>query len=114
MTHEPDEPDEPDEGADGGARTPSRLGIREARGRLTSLVRRAGAGERVVITIAGRPVAQLGPVEPADARLTIDDLVARGQLEPARREDRPADPGVIVDSWTGRRLDHALREVRGA
>ena len=91
-----------------------KLGIRELRGRLTSLVRRAGGGERIVITIGGRPVAQLGPVEPAAAQVTIDDLVARGLLEPARRGDRPADPEVVVDSWTGRRLDRALREVRGA
>ncbi len=90
------------------------LGIRELRGRLTSLVRRAGSGERMVITIAGRPVAQLGPVEPADAAVTIDDLVARGLVEPARRGDRPAEPDVRIDSWTGGRLDRALREVRGA
>ena len=91
-----------------------RLGIRELRGRLTSLVRRAGAGERIVISIAGRPVAQLGPVEPASAEVTIEDLVARGLLEPAHRGDRPAEPDVRIDSWTGRRLDTALREVRGA
>ena len=92
----------------------ARLGIRELRGRLTSLVRRAGGGERIVITIAGRPVAQLGPIEPPVATMTIDDLVARGWLEPARRGDRPSQPDIAVDSWTGRRLDHALREVRGA
>ncbi|MEZ5138169.1 MAG: type II toxin-antitoxin system prevent-host-death family antitoxin [Acidimicrobiales bacterium] len=89
-------------------------GIRELRGTLTSLVRRAGAGERIVITIAGRPVAQLGPVEPADAAVSIDDLVARGLLEPARRGDRPVEPGVRIDTWTGGRLDRALREVRGS
>lgn len=91
-----------------------RLGIRDLRGRLSSLVRRAGSGERIVVTIAGRPVAQLGPVEPAGAEPTIDDLVARGLVEPARRGDRPADPGIVVDTWTGPRLDRALREVRGA
>jgi prevent-host-death family protein len=95
-------------------RHPERLGIRELRGRLTSLVRRAGSGERLVITIAGHPVAQLGPVEPSDADVSIDDLVARGLLEPARRGDRPAEPDVRIDSWTGGRLDRALREVRGA
>ncbi len=92
---------------------PERLGIRDLRGRLTSLVRRAGAGERIVITIGGRPVAQLGPVEAAAHQVSIDDLVARGLLEPARRGDRPA-PDVRIDSWTGNRLDRALREVRGA
>lgn len=90
------------------------LGIRELRGRLTSLVRRAGSGERIVITIAGRPVAQLGPVEPEGTQVTIDDLVAVGLVEPARRGDRPGDPGTRVDNWTGGRLDRALREVRGA
>ena len=90
-----------------------RLGIRELRARLTSVVRRAGAGERLVITIAGRPVAQLGPIEPATARVTLDDLAARGLVEPARRGDRPR-PDLVVDSWTGRRLDRVLREVRGA
>jgi len=90
------------------------LGIRELRGRLATTVRRAGAGERIVITIGGRPVAQLGPVEPADARVTIDDLVARGLIDPARRDDRPESPGAPIDSWTGGRLDRALREVRGA
>lgn len=92
---------------------PERLGIRELRGRLTSLVRRAGAGERIVVTIAGRPVAQLGPIEATAPQTTVDDLIARGLLEPARRGDRPP-PDVRIDSWTGNRLDRALREVRGA
>lgn len=90
------------------------MGIRSVRSQLTSLVRRAGNGERMVITIAGRPVAQLGPVEPTDSQITLDDLVARGLLEPSRRGDRPVEPDVRVDSWTGGRLDRALREVRGA
>lgn len=93
---------------------PERVGIRAARSRLTSLVRRAGTGERVVITIAGRAVAQIGPVEPPGSQVTLDDLVARGLLEPSRRGERPAEPDVRIDSWTGGRLDRALREVRGA
>jgi prevent-host-death family protein len=92
----------------------TRLGIRELRGRLTSLVRRAGGGERIIVTIAGRPIAQLGPVEAAGRETTLDDLVARGLVLPARRGDRPARPDVVIDTWTGGRLDRALREVRGA
>ena len=49
------------------------LGIRELRANLAAAARRAGAGERVVITVDGEPVAQLGPVEPTDAELTIHD-----------------------------------------
>lgn len=94
--------------------TPERLGIRDLRSRLTSLVRRAGDGERILVTIAGRPVAQLGPVEPVGGPPTIDDLASRGMLHPARRSDRPDRPDVVVDTWTGGRLDRALREVRGA
>lgn len=93
---------------------PDHAGIRQLRSQLTALVRRAGAGERIVITIGGRAVAQLGPVEPTRAQVSIDDLAARGLLEPARRGDRPAEPDVRVDAWTGGRLDRALREVRGA
>ena len=90
------------------------LGIRELRGRLTSLVRRAGHGERIVVTIGGRPVAQLGPIEAGGDEVTLADLAARGLVEPAARGDRPADPGLQIDTWTGGRLDRALREVRGA
>lgn len=90
-----------------------RLGIRDMRARTASLVRRAGAGERIVITVGGRPVAQLGPLDAIDGSPTIDDLVARGLLEPARRADRPP-PDLQIDLWTGNRLDRALREVRGS
>ena len=93
---------------------PDHTGIRQLRGQLTALVRRAGAGERIVITIGGRAVAQLGPVEPTRAQVSIEDLAARGLLEPARRGDRPSEPDVRIDAWTGGRLDRALREVRGA
>ena len=36
-------------------------GMRELRADLAAAVRRAEWGERIVVTVAGRPVAQLGP-----------------------------------------------------
>ena len=88
------------------------MGIRELRANLTSATRRAAAGERVVITIDGRPVAQLGPVEPTDRRLTLADLATRGLIQPARRHDRP-EPEMVMPLWAGTRIDHLVREVRG-
>ena len=89
-----------------------RVGTRELRGDLSALVRRAGAGERIVVTVDGRPVAQLGPVEPSDGAVTIDDLVARGLLQAACRPDRPA-PEFSMPLWAGTRIDQLVREVRG-
>ena len=87
-----------------------RVGVRELRNRTAALIRRAGQGERVVITVDGRPVAQLGPIDAAGT--SLDELAARGLIVPARRADRgrPATPYV---PYTGFRLDRALQELRG-
>ena len=89
-----------------------RVGIRELRNQSATVVRRAGAGERIVITVDGRPVAQLGPLEATDDAVTIDDLAARGLIEPARRGDRPR-PDMVMPVWAGTRLDQMVREIRG-
>jgi prevent-host-death family protein len=88
-----------------------RTGIRDLRADAATIVRRAGAGERVVITVAGRPVAQLGPLDPLAGTVSIDDLVARGLLLAPRRTDRPR-PGDPVPTYTAARLDRLLRDVR--
>lgn len=89
-----------------------RIGIRELRSGVAAVVRRAGAGERVVITVDGRPVAQLGPLEPIDGGPTLDDLAHRGLLTLARRDDRP-EPAFSMPMWAGSRIDQLIREVRG-
>jgi prevent-host-death family protein len=89
-----------------------RLGVRELRNHTASAVRRAGSGERIVITVDGRPVAQLGPLEPVGGEPTLEDLAARGLLTLPRRPDRPP-PAVAVALWAGVRLDRLLREARG-
>ena len=90
-----------------------RMNVRSLRSQLAQALRRAEGGERIVITVGGRPVAQLGPVEAdTDRRPTIEDLVARGLLVAARRDDRP-EPTLQVPLWAGARIDRILREARG-
>jgi prevent-host-death family protein len=88
------------------------VGVRELRADLAATVRRAGAGERIVVTVDGRPVAQLGPLEPIGDDVSIEDLAARGLLELARRSDRP-EPEFSMPMWAGTRIDKLVREVRG-
>jgi prevent-host-death family protein len=87
------------------------VGARELRASLAGALRRAEAGERVVVTVGGRPVAQLGPLDPGAQGPTIDDLVDRGLLVRARRPDRP-DPAARFPLWAGARLDRVLAEIR--
>ena len=88
-----------------------RLGVRELRNQTAAAVRRAGSGERIVITVDGRPVAQLGPLDPVGGELTLEDLAARGLLSLPHRPDRPS-PSVVVELWAGARLDRLFRELR--
>lgn len=90
-----------------------RLGIRQLRNGSADAVRRAGNGERIVITVDGVPVAQLGPLEPSTAlEVTLDDLIARGAVIAPRAFGRP-EPDHAVDLWAGSRIDRAAAELRG-
>ena len=86
------------------------IGIRGLRAGLAESVRIAEAGERTVITVGGRPVAQLGPLD-ADAP-DLQRLIGSGAVIPPRRtsEWRPPEPVTV---WAGVRLDQVLRELRG-
>lgn len=88
------------------------IGIRELRAELSTLVRRAGSGERVIVTVDGNPVAQLGPLDPLDGGHSIEDLASRGLVDLARRTDRPP-PTFSMPMWAGTRIDRLVREVRG-
>lgn len=87
------------------------IGARELRANLAAALRQAGAGQRVVVTVDGRPVAQLGPLDAAGAP-GLAELAAAGLVEPPRR-DRPTAPEGI-DAAIDVRLDRILDEVRGA
>jgi len=87
------------------------VGARELRANLAAVLRQAGTGERVIVTVDGRPVAQLGPLEPI-AGATLADLAASGLVDPPRRPDRPIPPEAL-DAAVDVRLDRVLAEVRG-
>jgi prevent-host-death family protein len=91
----------------------ARVGVRELRNQVAAVVRRAAAGERMLVTVDGLPVAMLGPIEPSAADgVTLDDLIAAGLVEPARQRDHPQAPepaNVPVDV----RVSRLLAELRG-
>ena len=57
--------------------------IRALRADLAAAVRRAADGERIVVTVSGRPTAQLGPLD--DQAPDLDRLIAAGAVLPPRR-----------------------------
>lgn len=88
-----------------------RVGIRELRNQVAAVVRRAAAGERMVVTVDGEPVAQIGPLAPSGPP-TLDDLVAAGLARAPRRPDRPAPPDP-VDPPVDARSSRAIDDLRG-
>jgi prevent-host-death family protein len=88
----------------------STLSIRSLRAELAAAVRRAGTGDRIVVTVGGRPTAQLGPLD--DHAPDLERLVASGTVVPPRRSG-PFRPPAPVAVWAGVRIDRALAELRG-
>lgn len=58
------------------------VGTAEAKNRLTELLRVAEAGELILITRHGRPVAQLGPAPAARKMVRFDGMKGRIRLLP--------------------------------
>jgi len=71
------------------------VGLRELRRNASDLVRQAEGGERVTITVAGRPAAVLGPVAPRVWRRW--DEVSSLFREPVDAEWE-ADRGLLDDA----------------
>jgi prevent-host-death family protein len=69
-------------------------GIRDLKNNLSRYIARAAAGERVVITDRGRPVAELVPPSSAPVyRTRYEELKASGVILPAVR------PGARFHDW---------------
>ena len=89
----------------------SSIGVRELRNPVAAALRRAGHGERLVVTVDGRPIAQLGPLEPDRTGVRLEDLAGAGLVEPPRRHDRPPAP-TPVTTPADLRVDRLLDQVR--
>ncbi len=78
---------------------------------LAGFLRRAKNGERVIITVDGKPIAQIGPLEP-NGSLDMDQLVASGLVnEPTSvsSTNKPAQMSFPIDVT----IETILLEMRG-
>lgn len=91
---------------------PGTAGVREAKARLSRLIREVQRGREWVITERGRPVARLVPIPARD--LPMEERVRRleesGLLERARGRSRPLPPPLPLRRGLAQRW---LQEDRG-
>lgn len=76
------------------------IGLREVRQNASELVRRAQAGERLTITVSGRPAASLGPVNAASWvtwEAVAEVFAVRGDATWA--DDRELLDNSLRDPW---------------
>jgi prevent-host-death family protein len=76
------------------------IGLREARRHASEYVRRAEGGERITVTVAGRPAAELVPVGEPEWTSYERALhaLSRPRLEPWDRDEAEE----IVEPWAER------------
>lgn len=81
-----------------------KIGLRELRQNASELVRRAEAGEQVLITVAGREAAVLGPPTRGQWRRYADVAGAlSGPVDEDWASDRELIGDTLSDPWeTGR------------
>jgi prevent-host-death family protein len=74
---------------------------KELRNQIGEVLRRAEAGEELTITVAGRPVAQLGPIRRAHW-VAGSRLASLWSLppDPTLEKDLEFMGGEMVDPWT--------------
>ena len=88
-----------------------RVSIRQLRNDVSRIVRRASAGERLVITSNGVAVAEIRPLETRSSDLTLDELIEAGLVDPPRTRAKAetGHPTVFGGPSTS---DEILREHR--
>ena len=87
------------------------IGVRELRKELSTVMRRAEAGNRIIVTVDGHPIAQLGPLTPL-GEPCLDDLVATGQVQMPKDSIKPSVPLPAI-SPVDLSVERILQELRG-
>jgi prevent-host-death family protein len=90
-----------------------KVSIRELRNDVSRIVRRASAGERLIITNNGVAVAEIRPLEDDSTERAIQRLIADGKLIPPTRTGLPPRARPIkVDGPSTEEILDELREDR--
>lgn len=71
------------------------IGARELKASLSETLRAVSRGERVRVTVRGRPVADLVPTGASRQDEDLHALVAAGRLTPAARAKPPRAPRLL-------------------
>ncbi|HSW42444.1 MAG TPA: type II toxin-antitoxin system prevent-host-death family antitoxin [Patescibacteria group bacterium] len=88
-----------------------RIAIRELKNYASRVVRRAKAGERIVITVDGVPAAEIGPVTEGIGKRTLEALIATRQVIPPR-SSAPPQPARPARAPAGKTTTEILQEQR--
>lgn len=83
-----------------------KISVSDAKGRLTDLVRRAEAGDEIVLTKHGRPAAKLVavrriPADPAERRAILDEILRRARVRRTPGLDAARSQDFLYDEETG-------------
>ena len=70
------------------------MSIAEAKNRLPEMIRAVEAGEKVIITRHGKPVAQIAPPPPERRQVRLGGMKGRIKLMPGW--DEPIDPDKFL------------------
>ena len=89
-----------------------KVGVRELRAGLSGWLDRVQAGDEVVVTERGKPVARLVPMQ---HRSRLQELIEQGTVTPAARPKEPIDRSKLPRLPPGKTLsDIVIEQRRGA
>jgi prevent-host-death family protein len=91
-------------------------GVRELKDNLSRYIRRIEAGERIVVTAHGRPVAELVPPAANHVKMAsrLDRLIAAGVIAPPIEDGDPLEdcPAIRLPPGTAAALIDGDRDER--